>query len=479
MVELALNMDFISFKFFFFFIFIYLIYLLLKSNRQKKIFLLAAGYIFYLSWSLKYGWLLLATTVISYLIGRLMFFGGIKKKRLFLISGISYALFVLAVFKYWNFFAHYLNLFNSPLGPINIPYSSLLLPVGISFYTFRVIGFLIDVYRGRIKALPGFQDYALYISFFPQLLSGPIARAEKFFTQLKTNPKVSKNLLWTGIIFIFSGLFKKIVLADNLSPFVNSIFSRPADFHGLVLASGAYAFAVQLYTDFSGYTDIAIGLAMLLGYASPVNFNYPYLAVSPGDFWDRWHISLSSWVRDYLYIPLGGSRRGKLRTYLNLIMVMCLLGLWHGAGWNFVIWGLYQGILLTIHHLFRQVKTAARLRKSKFFRIASVFTMLQLTVFGWILFRSGGLGSTAVYLRNLPVFSDLHSQTAFLKNNLSVIGLVTVFFSWHFSAPFLDLKTKVLKNSFNPWILSCLLAGLFLILVFANGKQVPFLYFRF
>mgnify|MGYP001428512784 FL=1 len=305
------------------FSFIYM--LLQKKNTARILFVIAFSYYFYYKSSGFYFFLLGIVTIADFLLALLMdHTGGKIKRKLIVTLSLCINLGLLVYFKYTNFF-------------FNTIYD-IFLPVGISFFTFQSLSYTIDVYRREIKALHNPLDYAFYVSFFPQLVAGPIVRARDFIPQIRRPLFVSREMFGEGVFFIVSGLFKKAIISDYISVnFVERIFDNPGLYSGIENLFGVYGYAMQIYCDFSGYSDMAIGIALLLGFRFPINFNSPYKADSITDFWHRWHISLSTWLRDYLYISMGGNRKGKLRTYFNLFMTMLLGGLWHGASWNFVV----------------------------------------------------------------------------------------------------------------------------------------------
>lgn len=312
------------------------------SNKLRHIYLLAISYIFYGWWDWRFCFLMFALTFIAYAAAKNL---NNQYRKVFITIGVAVPLIVLGLFKYFNFF---LDSFSNLFRITNPCSLSIILPVGISFYTFQSMSYTIDVYRNRIKAAE-FLDVALYISFFPQLVAGPIVKAQDFLPQLKEERKITLAGLEKGIQIFAMGMFKKIVLADRLSVFVDDVFATPNAFSSLTVILAIISYALQIYFDFSGYSDMAIGSAKCLGYDIQKNFNLPYISKNPTEFWKRWHISLSSWLQEYLYIPLGGNRKGKTRTYINLMLTMLIGGLWHGANWTFVAWGALHGIGLCIH----------------------------------------------------------------------------------------------------------------------------------
>jgi alginate O-acetyltransferase complex protein AlgI len=297
----------------------------------------------------------------------------------------------LGYFKYMNFFA---DSFCRLLGRDTVTWN-IILPVGISFYTFCAIAYLIDVYRGEYPAERNFWYVALYISFFPKLTAGPIARGKDFFPQVRAYRGIKWNAVHDGVQILVIGLFKKMVLADHLGVFVDDVFFCPSAYNTGTVLLAAVSYSLQIYFDFSGYSDMAIGISKILGFDLAPNFNLPYLAANVSDFWKRWHISLSSWFQDYLYIPLGGSRRGETRTYINLMLVMLCSGLWHGAGWTFVVWGFCYGILGCIN---RAVGKIDRGNRWKFLRIVLTFGIVTLL---WTIFRADSMKKAAQFLKAL------------------------------------------------------------------------------
>ena len=381
-------MIFSSGLFLFLFLGFSLIYMLLqKKDTARILFVTLFSYYFYYKSSGFYFFLLGVVTVTDFLLAGRMANTETQWKRMFLLlASLGINLGLLCYFKYTNFFYQMLApLWNGKFQPLDI-----FLPVGISFFTFQSLSYTIDVYRRELVPLNRLLDYTFYVSFFPQLVAGPIVRARDFIPQIRQPLFVSSEMFGTGVFFIISGLFKKAVISDYISVnFVERIFDNPALYSGVENLFGVYGYALQIYCDFSGYSDMAIGLALLLGFRFPMNFNSPYKADSITDFWHRWHISLSTWLRDYLYISLGGNRKGKFRQYLNVIITMFLGGLWHGASWNFVIWGGFHGIALAAQKFWRNLlhkpKTATSKGIRKFFAVLITFNFV---CFCWIFFRN-------------------------------------------------------------------------------------------
>ncbi|MFC1453529.1 MBOAT family O-acyltransferase, partial [Verrucomicrobiota bacterium] len=342
-------------QFFVFFAVVLALYAALGHRWQNRL-LLAASYVFYGSWDWRFLCLIFASTVLDYFCGIAIHGsrGGLKRK-LFLAFSVAGNLSLLGVFKYFDFFAYNLQRLLTLCGlDIDMPYLRVVLPVGISFYTFQTMSYTIDIYRGRLEPTRRFPDFALFVAFFPQLVAGPIERASRLLPQILNARKLTAARFYEGGYLILWGLFKKVFVADNLATIVDPVFALDGSPGGGQVLVALYAFAFQIYCDFSGYSDIARGVGKCLGFDIMLNFRLPYFARNPRDFWQRWHISLSSWLRDYLYIPLGGNRRGSARTYANLAIVMLLGGLWHGAAGTFILWGGYHGFLLIAHRWLSQ-----------------------------------------------------------------------------------------------------------------------------
>ncbi len=350
-----------------------------------------------MAWNVNYAILILASTLVDYLVSLKIPTVRINKKKALLVSSLLSNLGILFVFKYLNFFTLSLEALSSWLQhPMSIPTLDVLLPVGISFYTFQSLSYTIDVYKGEKAPERNFFTFALYVSFFPQLVAGPIERATCLLPQFNSFKKVNYSNLSTGARLILLGFFKKIVIADNLAIYVDHIYKNPESFKGLSLLLAIYFFAFQIYCDFSGYSDIAIGCSRLLGIDLMINFKRPYFARSFKDFWSRWHISLSTWFRDYLYIPLGGNKATLKRIYGNLIIVFIISGLWHGASWTFVFWGGLHGVFLCLERLYNQFKINLRIPK-----IIKVLFIFHVIVFAWVFFRAASISDALVIFKNL------------------------------------------------------------------------------
>ena len=453
-------------------------------HRWQNRMLLLASYFFYAYWDWLFLFLIWASTLSVHRSSVAIQRSEDPRRRLLILTAaVAANLGILAVFKYYNFMADSLTDLLSLVGlSASAGSLRLLLPVGISFYTFQAIGYVVDVYRGEIEAESSLSDVALFIAFFPQLVAGPIERAGRLLPQLKTERANGPANVMEGGHLICWGLFKKVFIADNLALFVEKVFDQPyPDLDGLTVLFALYAFAFQIYCDFSGYTDIARGAAKCLGIDLTLNFNLPYFAVSPRDLWRRWHVSLSEWLRDYVYIPMGGSRHGTAKTYRNLMLTMALGGLWHGAAWRFVFWGLYHGLLLAAHRLLARKETP-ELEKSPRTAVrfvwwsVRVFVMFHLVCFSWLIFRAADLGQVLDFSRLL-----------FLRFRLSAdvvpLAIHLIFYIW----PLIVIQGwQKLASNQNvlgrlPWPCRSLIyaAGTFLFVIFGAFESREFIYFQF
>ncbi len=373
------------------------LYLVLPHKGQNRM-LLVASYVFYGAWDWRFLGLILLSTVVDYLVALRM--AGetqqARRKRLLYVS-LAVNLGMLGIFKYLGFFvdsfADLLAMTGYQADPFTL---SIILPVGISFYTFQTLSYTIDVYRRDLEPTRDFLDFALFVAFFPQLVAGPIERATNLLPNITNPRRVTLDAVGRGGVLCLVGLIKKIVIADGIAPTVNTIYASP-DPSGLDIILATWLFAIQIYCDFSGYTDIARGVAKMLGFGLMRNFAQPYFSTNPQEFWRRWHISLSTWLRDYLYISLGGNRGGNWQTYKNLMATMVLGGLWHGAAWNFVLWGVYQGGLLGVHRALtgrgRDLGEGARRSLMGWaLRLGGIALFFQVVCYGWLLFRAQSFG---------------------------------------------------------------------------------------
>jgi alginate O-acetyltransferase complex protein AlgI len=377
-------------EFFIFLPVVLLVYHLLPWRTAKYGWLTLASWVFYAWASPGYLWVILALTGIDWWAGRrIAASDDVRVRKRWLLLSIVSNLGLLAAFKYTTFAVdNGLSLARLCGAAVQDRTWDILLPLGISFHTFQGISYTVDVYRRQIPAVRSLLDYSLFVAFFPQIAAGPIVRAVEFLPQMATPPKVTAEQITDGLRLFVSGLFKKLFIADQLHAlFVDPVFSNPAAYDAGVLRWAAVAWAVQIYCDFSGYTDVAVGVAKWFGFELPANFNLPYLANSITDFWRRWHLSLSTWLRDYLYFPLGGSRGGPVRTYFNLTVLFVLCGLWHGAAWHWLVYGLYNGVLMSLHRMYDQRVGAASWRRSWWWAVLAHAGTLYQLVLGLVLIR--------------------------------------------------------------------------------------------
>lgn len=380
-----------------FFTIVCLVYFILPK-KLKRVFLLLASYFFYSCWNLKYSLLMLFSTVATYATAIAMdMVGAKKKKKLYLGLCFFVNLAILFVFKYYGFTVNFLNKILGLVGvSVNAPMINVLLPVGISFYTFQALGYIVDVYRGEIKAERSFINYALFVSFFPQLVAGPIERSKNLLTQIDTLGERRYENLSKGLLYILWGFFLKLVIADRAAIFVNQVFDSYQGYSAVFLCYGALLFAVQIYCDFYSYSIIAKGSAKVLGYDLMDNFRAPYLSKSITEFWRRWHISLSTWFKDYLYIPLGGNRKGAFRKHINVLIVFLVSGLWHGANYTFVLWGLIHGIFNILEDSLKGITKG--IRDNFIYRNIRRLITFVVAVMSFVIFRSKNIGAAKAYI---------------------------------------------------------------------------------
>lgn len=391
----------------------------IDTSLLRKWLLLIFSFVFYAWWDWRFCGLMLIVIGITYAVNVGMTLHP-ENRKYYLRAGIICELVILAFFKYFNFF---LDTFKAVFNMQNRLALNIILPIGISFYTFQAISFMLDVYRGQVKK-SGFLNTALYISFFPQLVAGPIVKAKDFLPQLEENRRISFKNLETGIQIFVIGLLKKIVIADHLSVFVDDVYGKPLAFDSLTVLLAVIAYSIQIYCDFSGYSDMAIGCAKCLGYDLNRNFNLPYAAMNVSEFWKRWHISLSSWLMEYLYFPLGGNRKGECRRYVNILVTMILGGLWHGANWNFVLWGTLHGVMLCIHKFWlkiRQNKSAADWTAIP----CGILTYLWVS-FCWVFFRNENITNAFVILKRIFFWSNDGIRQIFFWLIVAIIFMLSM-----------------------------------------------------
>jgi D-alanyl-lipoteichoic acid acyltransferase DltB (MBOAT superfamily) len=454
-------------------------WLLGRWPRIQNIALLAAGYYFYASWSPRFLALLVLTTVMDYACG--LWVDKIERKegrRAVVALSMALNLGMLGYFKYYNFFAeNLLALFEHAGVPITLRQIEVVLPIGISFYTFQSMSYVIDVYRREIKPTKNLVQFAVFVSFFPHLVAGPIMRPTTLLPQVAAPRRFALDRFYDGVYLIFWGMFEKVVVADNLAVVVNDLFGRWSTLDGGLALLAIYAFAFQIYGDFAGYTNMARGVAKCLGFELPLNFNLPYFATSPRDFWNRWHISLSQWLRDYLYIPLGGNRGGRMLTCRNVMLTMLLGGLWHGAQWTFVAWGFYHGALLVVHRLagpyLEKIRPQRDFDRACWTGVRMIVTF-HLVCVGWLIFRAASLEQAVGMLSAIVNRPALPSAGYLVPVALAIIPLWLVQY-FQYTAGDLNVIAR------TPWyVRSAFYTACFYAIVIVGqfgGEQ--FIYFQF
>lgn len=469
------------------------VYIGLSSRERLRIVwvVLFSLFFYYKSSGLAVILLLFATTS-DYWIGRAMVLYPDRRRQLVTLS-VCINLLILGWFKYFNFLMYLLVGLIRELGFV-VGYPAwvelewtawdIVLPVGISFYTFQTMSYIIDVSRGVIRPLERWIDYVFYVSFFPQLVAGPIVRARDFIPQIHRKPYLGEAEYAEALLLIMCGLVKKAIISDYISlNFVDRVFDAPALYTGLENLMAVYGYALQIYCDFSGYSDMAIGIALILGFRFNINFDSPYQSASITEFWRRWHISLSSWLKDYLYIPLGGNRKGKWRTYLNLLITMLLGGLWHGAGLNFILWGAIHGVALAVHKLWAELFPQSMLPADALPRgrrwIGRIVTF-HLVVLAWIFFRAGS--TEEVWLMLGQIWGSFHPEVLwqFVEGYKGVVLLMVLGYLAHFLKP-RHMETLRRRLSLMPlWQQVLLFVALIVVVVqLRSGEVQPFIYFQF
>ena len=490
-------MLFPTIDFMIFFVVVLVAITVIKYRKFQFLFLVAASYFFFYFSSNYLLILLISSTILDFFVAKAIFGArNSSRKKMLLITSLIGNLGLLGFFKYADFVILEFNM----LGQIfdlssEIPFLNLALPIGISFYTFQTIGYTIDVYRGKLEPCKSFSEFALFVSFFPQLVAGPIIRASNFLPQLREKISgvgtryvlriisIKNRNLKAGLTLMAFGFLKKMFFADNIAPLVDDIFVNPIGAESFTIILGAIAFGIQIYGDFSGYSDIAIGAALVLGLKIPINFNKPYFASSPSDFWRRWHISLSSWLRDYFYIPLGGKRKSNERMYLNLMTVMFFGGLWHGASVNFIIWGMMHGVYLAIHKLI--LNRFPSLENNSFFRtklgsLIAIFVTQYFIFLTWIAFRVNDLEHISYSMQKYIILDFQVIETIEIINahKISVFLLILFIALQYVTYKRQEIKEKISNLSYPYWILFLVSVVLGILLLY-DGNPEDFIYFKF
>jgi D-alanyl-lipoteichoic acid acyltransferase DltB (MBOAT superfamily) len=462
------------------FLVFYFFYILTqKTHRLRIAYVVAFSLFFYYKSSGIFFLLIIFSSILDYVIAKLIYDEKSNfYRKFYLIVSLLVNLVLLGYFKYTNFFIDNTNL----IFDRNFELQEIILPVGISFYTFQTLSYTIDVYRKQLEPTKSFIDFLFFVSFFPQLVAGPIVRASDFIPQIYKRLNLTKEEFNAALFLIVGGLLKKAVISDYISiNFVDRVFDAPSSYTSFENLMASYGYAIQIYCDFSGYSDMAIGLALLMGFWLPPNFRTPYQSASITEFWRRWHISLSTWFRDYLYIPLGGNKVSKSMLYRNLFIVFFATGLWHGASWNFIIWGMLHGVFIVLERLFLEDAL-----KKVWQPISHIYTLLVVMI-GWVFFRADTLSHAILYLKKMFYMLPSDNNTIFYANNFMnvqnvIIGILAIIFSFPIF-PFIKKKfagiyetSKVLQLCYY----SGLIVLLYIVMMYLSVDTYnPFIYFRF
>ena len=454
-----------------------------RAPMARIIYVILFSLYFYYKSSGIYFLLLIFTATSDFLIARVMARTESRAGRRWLVAlSVAVNLGMLGYFKYTNFL---IEIANQMFGQGFLQFRNIFLPVGISFFVFQSMSYTIDVYRRQLQPLTNWFDYLFYLSFFPQLVAGPIVRARDFIPQIRQNPVVvTREMFGTGVFLILTGLFKKAIISDYISlNFVDRIFDEPLLYSGFECLAGIYGYALQIYCDFSGYSDMAIGIALLLGFRFPKNFDAPYKSATITEFWRRWHISLSSWLRDYLYISLGGNRKGRLRTYGNLLLTMLLGGLWHGAAVRFILWGGLHGVALALHKVWLRVVPGAKATGAQMHgwsRILGMLLTFHLVCFGWLMFRAESMQTVGLMLHQ--IFHNFHAAMIpqVISGYAGVFALIAAGYLLHLLPARVDATAQRLVT-YAPLVLQILMAAamIWCVMQIKSSDIQPFIYFQF
>lgn len=482
-------MLFNSFEFLIFFPIVFILYWILnkKALKWQNLLILIASYFFYSCWDWRFVFLLAFSTLLDFYTGNKIFKAQrIGSKKIWLWISVVVNLGFLGFFKYYNFFIDsFANLLtNFGLTP-HYPTLNIILPVGISFYTFHGLSYVIDIYYNRFKPTRNFVDYALFVSFFPLLVAGPIERAKHLLPQIQSKRKFDYDLFVEGITQMIWGFFKKVVIADRVAAVVNQVYSSPGEYGNYNLAIATVFFAIQIYCDFSGYSDIAIGAGKTMGFRLLKNFNMPYFSKSLNEFWKKWHISLTSWFRDYFYIPMGGNRKGEIRTYFNIFIVFVVSGLWHGAAFTFIIWGAIHGLMLMIERYLKPYLRFGKVKNDPLFGLASVIFTFTIVCVGWVFFRADSLADSIEILKGMVNFQSNNKSFFELglskdEFKLSIVLIIFLFLTEYIHKNY--NLFSVIRGMNYGFKYAVYLFILFVILIFGiyGGDSVSeFIYFQF
>lgn len=462
-----------------FVVFIGLYKLVERRRGARMLLVILFSLYFYYKSSAEYCFILLGVCVADFVVGLAL--GASRARwlrRLWVWINVLLNVGMLVWFKYFNLlYETFANITSTAFDPLDI-----VLPAGISFFSFRSISYIVDIYRGQMQPCRNFLDYTFFLTFFPPLLAGPVVRAKDMLPQIAGNPVVTRAMTGEGLFLIIMGLVKKVVVADYLSGnFVDRIFDNPALYSGFENLMGAYAFTIQLYCDFSGYSDMAIGLALLMGYRFKDNFNAPLKSQSPTEFWRRWHISLSTWLRDYIYIPLGGNRKGTGRAYGNQIATMLIGGLWHGASWMYLLWGGYHGLLLAAHkHIRSRWHTPSWLIRSRIAPVFNIFLTVNLVVIGFMFFRARSMEQLGAMTTQILTAFNPAVIPAFWEGYMGITLLIIGAYVMHFLPRSLTDRAKSGYIALSPlWQAIILALALFLVIQTRQADLVPFVYLQY
>jgi len=446
-----------------------------KKSFKRIIYIIAFSYYFYYKSSGSFVLLLAFSTLVNYYLAILM---DEKEKprarKAILILALAFNLGMLGYFKYTNFL---IDIFNK-LSYSHFAFADIFLPIGISFFTFQILSYIIEIYRGNLKPLTNLGDFAFFVSFFPSLLAGPIIRPKVLIPQIRNPLELTREDISRAIFLIAAGLFKKAIISDYISlNYVDRIFDNPSLYSGFENLMGAYGYTLQIYCDFSGYSDVAIGLALLMGFRLPANFNLPYRSASLTEFWRRWHISLSTWLRDYLYIPLGGNRKGKVRQYINLFITMLLGGLWHGASLKFIVWGGMHGSMLAVE---KMLSPYTQKQNGRLWKIGGVIFTFHFVTLCWIFFRADTY-TTAIQVIT-QIFTKFNPQIAFevITAYKPVFLLFAIGYTLHFLPVSLTQKTQLAVAKSPSFVQALILVGVIWLIIQTKSANIqPFIYFQF
>ncbi len=454
-----------------------------RTTTLRILYVILFSLYFYYKSSGVYFLLLVFAAASDYIIARHIYSTPDRRKKKWLVAlSVAVNLGMLGYFKYTNFL---IDISHTLFGEGFLQFQNIFLPVGISFFVFQSMSYTIDIYRGELRPLDHWHDYLFYLSFFPQLVAGPIVRARDFIPQIRQNPVVvTRGMFGMGVYLILTGLFKKAIISDYISlNFVDRIFDEPLLYTGFECLAGIYGYALQIYCDFSGYSDMAIGIALLLGFRFPINFDSPYQSATITEFWHRWHISLSTWLRDYLYIPLGGNRKGRLRAYANLMITMLLGGLWHGAAVRFILWGALHGVALALHKLWMSIVPGAKREgrdMTPIMRILGIVVTFHIVCLGWLMFRAESMQTVSLMLHQIFEHFNAPMIPQMINGYAVVFSLIAVGYLLHFLPHSAEVwaQKRVIGSSLVVQVV--LMAVMIWCVMQTKSSDIqPFIYFQF